>query len=452
KMASASDELMSDFDLNFDAELPEELVSIENLILDEDVEIDEDEEIHFDVEPIIVGEDIIQEADELEMDIESESANSEICIVFTSDTDVAIVKPYTEIVEHKQETKKKPNLYCKHCGKQYVIKKYLIDHEESCGSKSTKNLSEWRSNIQEHTLSFFKNAVREAAKDRIFILKKESVIHQLIKYLTSKLEENDNAILIYFKQFTIFMLQCVPDHPSKIESCTFKLEEVFSSKTIWKFWRQIFKDFPESKELRILLHYILHKLHKQIWNYRNNLVENRPETKALSLKLTLQEENILRYVAGYIPYVLLKKLEDRKESDSKTALLLVLHSWSQEQGGKVIPFLEYTRSWTEKINRGGAYVINDEFYIFIRRLENVIRTVLNRNLMVHYAGEDLRPLIFEKMDKSSLVRMSWDSLTKDLSDSLSNYLKSAVFKIWTNVRANAFIKAWVTIIKLKKEQ
>ncbi|XP_066936474.1 uncharacterized protein [Clytia hemisphaerica] len=347
-MASTSDEIMDDFVLNFDTELPEELLSIENLELD-DMNLDEDEEIQFDIEPIIVDEDIIQEADELELDIESESTNSEISIIFTSDTDVAIVKSYDELVEDKKETKDKPILHCKHCNKQYVIPKYLKDHEESCVSKSSKNLTEWRRNIQQQTFKFLENAVEVASKDRIFNLKKESIIHQLIKYLKSKLEEKDNTTTINsFKQFTVCMLQCIPDHPSKIESCTFKLEEVFSNKTIWTLWRTLFKDFPETKELRILLHYILQKLHKEIWNYRNNLEENRPETKKLELKLTLQEENILRYVAGYIPYVLLKKLEDRKESDSKTALL------------------------------------------------------------------------------------------------------KAVFKIWTNVRANAFIKAWVTIIKLKK--
>uniref|UniRef100_A0A7M5WZ67 Uncharacterized protein n=1 Tax=Clytia hemisphaerica TaxID=252671 RepID=A0A7M5WZ67_9CNID len=294
--------------------MPEELLSIENLELD-DMNLDEDEEIQFDIEPIIVDEDIIQEADELELDIESESTNSEISIIFTSDTDVAIVKSYDELVEDKKETKDKPILHCKHCNKQYVIPKYLKDHEESCVSKSSKNLTEWRRNIQQQTFKFLENAVEVASKDRIFNLKKESIIHQLIKYLKSKLEEKDNTTTINsFKQFTVCMLQCIPDHPSKIESCTFKLEEVFSNKTIWTLWRTLFKDFPETKELRILLHYILQKLHKEIWNYRNNLEENRPETKKLELKLTLQEENILRYVAGYIPYVLLKKLEDRKES------------------------------------------------------------------------------------------------------------------------------------------
>ena len=70
--------------------------------------------------------------------------------------------------------------------------------------------------------------------------------------------------------------------------------------------------------------------------------------------------------------------------------------------------------------------------------------------MISYAGEDLRKVLFEKFEKSKLISLSWDSLTRNLeSDKLSRKLKFLVLSKWINIRVNAFVKAWVNIAKLK---
>ena len=43
-----------------------------------------------------------------------------------------------------------------------------------------------------------------------------------------------------------------------------------------------------------------------------------------------------------------------------------------------------------KVNRGVLYEVSDQFYLFICTVELVVRKVHNYNLIVTYAGEDLR--------------------------------------------------------------
>ena len=78
-------------------------------------------------------------------------------------------------------------------------------------------------------------------------------------------------------------------------------------------------------------------------------------------------------------------------------------------------FLEFSKSWTERINRGGLFLVNEKFFIFIRRIENVARSILNCNLLLDYNGQDLRDILMERLRRSMLVDISWDSLTKNIT-------------------------------------
>jgi hypothetical protein len=61
---------------------------------------------------------------------------------------------------------------------------------------------------------------------------------------------------------------------------------------------------------------------------------------------------------------------------NKSLIISVISKWRSKETGNTlssVSFLDYTTKWTECINRGGLFCVNDEFYIFVRRVENVIR-------------------------------------------------------------------------------
>ena len=94
-----------------------------------------------------------------------------------------------------------------------------------------------------------------------------------------------------------------------------------------------------------------------------------PHKKGLTyVSLTVEEENALRYAAGYVPHKLLKKY---RANPSKTADIFIFCFQSMEQPNEVNQFVmdhqqytfhDYTTAWIEKINRGELYRVSDATY------------------------------------------------------------------------------------------
>ena len=90
------------------------------------------------------------------------------------------------------------------------------------------------------------------------------------------------------------------------------------------------------------------------------------------------------------------------------------------------------------------------FFIFVRHMESVKKTVLNKSLMRYYYGEDLRDVLLEKFLKHDLIDKSWCSLTRYIkNDSLTDTMKIAILKKWIGIRARSFVNAWMQLVKRK---
>ena len=81
------------------------------------------------------------------------------------------------------------------------------------------------------------------------------------------------------------------------------------------------------------------------------------------------------------------------------------------------------------MNRGGFYVVNGDFYIFIRRLENAARIILNRILMVEYHREDLREVLMNAFNASEGINTAWSTLARCVEkQKVSALLKKQILK------------------------
>ena len=49
-----------------------------------------------------------------------------------------------------------------------------------------------------------------------------------------------------------------------------------------------------------------------------------------------------------------------------------------------------TGSWVECVNRGGLFLVNNDFYTFIRNIEFELRKILNVSFFISYCGENIR--------------------------------------------------------------
>ena len=125
------------------------------------------------------------------------------------------------------------------------------------------------------------------------------------------------------------------------------------------------------------------------------------EISSEDLRLIAVEEKTLRYVSGYIRYSLRQKYLKLKDGVTSGAILSVIEFLCVDPASSSKTFLQYTKEWTNNINRGGLINVTDEFYIFIRHMEMSARNILNTNLMKKYSGENIQNLLMSEFNKNN---------------------------------------------------
>ena len=87
--------------------------------------------------------------------------------------------------------------------------------------------------------------------------------------------------------------------------------------------------------------------------------------------LSLREQNIVFYMSGYVSVKLIKKY--RKRSSSKVTeqkhrlfVTILKRMRANDQADYVESVNDYTRVWSEQIDRGGLYQINPQVYVHAR--------------------------------------------------------------------------------------
>ena len=94
---------------------------------------------------------------------------------------------------------------------------------------------------------------------------------------------------------------------------------------------------------------------------------------AKAASMSTEEENIVGYAAGYVPFTLLKKHERQR---SKPSAFFVEYLSRMAINGEESSFSEYTTEWVHRVNRGDLFEVNDTHFPCFVRLNWVCRTGL----------------------------------------------------------------------------
>ena len=161
-------------------------------------------------------------------------------------------------------------------------------------------------------------------------------------------------------------------------------------------------------------------------------------------KLPEREQNVVRYVAGYIPYVLEKHFKKYCQNNQKFNDILELISLFRKKCDTQ-KFLEFTTQWIDCRNRGGLFVVSDNAYLFFRSMEYAVRKVFNVNLLKRYRGQNLREVLLQNMLQDRRIIHHWDAITKnsEIIESIKTFLLRKIMIYWIDIRGNAFVRAWV---------
>ena len=111
------------------------------------------------------------------------------------------------------------------------------------------------------------------------------------------------------------------------------------------------------------------------------------------------------------------------------------------QISKFYNFLDFTHRRVDQVNRRGLAVVKDEFYLFIRSIENSVHKTLNISLIWKYEGEDIRDVLRNKILQNYLVQKYWHLLAHCLpSEQLADTLTLQIVEKWIDIRARSFVK------------
>lgn len=273
-------------------------------------------------------------------------------------------------------------------------------------------------------------------------------VRQFLEVITQ-----DDERLCKFDAFSLNLMKmlekcffsCVSKSSQSCRSKCVKREKMWSAfhqlriKELSKIWQDLFgkQGFPKLNPS--VYQFVNQKLYMDlISSHISAKIDNNPvEIPAL----TVDEENILRYVAGYIPYKLLKRYE-KNPSTNSAGIIECLSAMAVN--GDESDCLTYTTHWISCVNRGGLFEISDNTYTFFTEIEVRVRKQLLIAFDRKATEEDLRESIIDSVASDEDVQFYWTILSVDIEreDQATLVLKQ-IIGLWLTVRGFSIAGKWM---------
>lgn len=165
-------------------------------------------------------------------------------------------------------------------------------------------------------------------------------------------------------------------------------------------------------------------------------------------ELTLDEENIIRYAAGYVAFKLLKKYE-KSEPEFVECLSTIAVA------GDDSSLLEYTCKWTREVNRGGLFEVSDMCYYLFKEIELKTRQHLP-SLLSPSVSSDLdhnnKEIVISAVLGSESVQFFWTMLSVDIpNEECAIKLLHEIVALWITIRGFSIAGEWLEKYKQQKK-
>eukprot|EP00111_Clytia_hemisphaerica_P014360 TCONS_00042270-protein len=303
--------------------------------------------------------------------------------------------------------------------------------------------------VQEKSEKLWKSALSCLQDDRSFFIgdqctiqKRKCTLNNLIANLSVFQEQFKTILLKIYEMVEL----CLPTTPLisegrrlmwqkfytyiSSEQCTIDWIPLRQISTVANFDLIVYK--LSSKLLELLIT-------ENIESYLS-LHEESTTSIPMGEKMDDREQNIVKYVAGFIAHSATKYYKKREEGEK---FVDAIKTWSIKT--REAKCFEFKDKWVDLQNRGGLVDVNDNCFLFFRTVEYSVRDVFNPVTLNNYAGENLKKVIQEKIYKRKYLIYRWDELMK--GDNLESFEKENLFKLviarWIDIRGKAFVRAWV---------
>ena len=233
---------------------------------------------------------------------------------------------------------------------------------------------------------------------------------------------------------------------SKFERMWAGYQQLVTSENFLILWCTLLNSSKEDKFLPLFSQVVTRKLMDEVVQVAFPMQEvGTEELQQGTLKA--DEEQALRYAAGYVPMKLQKKY--KKQTDNPTAIKYVeflsdMHEGDDEGAGSSadVDFLQYTKLWVEKVSRGGLFSINNDSYLLFRAMELTVRQVLDIKKISLQPTVQLGKNIIEKIMNDPGVMAHWSCLLSQ-SVVLESDLLQQIADKWVSIRGHSFAGTFI---------
>ena len=154
--------------------------------------------------------------------------------------------------------------------------------------------------------------------------------------------------------------------------------------------------------------------------------------------MSREEENALRYVAGYVIRKVLEDFKGQNKSSEPSEEVLLLYSFSGDEdsdGG--------TEQWTDSVDRGGLWHISDQTYHLFCIAEEVCRSHLKKANLTEGAELGMFDVLHDNVD----LMFHWSILSAEIEDSKGMAVLKAIIKLYISIRGHAFASSCLELYK-----
>lgn len=166
-----------------------------------------------------------------------------------------------------------------------------------------------------------------------------------------------------------------------------------------------------------------------------------PESPIPTTYLNNDEENALRYAAGYVVRCTQRKVNGTRHP-YKTQMLKILKEMKDDDSEEST-YLAYTKVWIEKINRGGLVLIDDETFLLFLAMEYATRSSLSTLIGLTGPHKLDKDVAIRTVMNDPDVQFHWHHVTANDEEVVTKELLTKLISQWMTIRGFSMAAAFM---------
>lgn len=208
-------------------------------------------------------------------------------------------------------------------------------------------------------------------------------------------------------------------------------------------WEEFLQESVGCKSSPIFYQYVTDKLFRKLITSEFHVEDSHGRSESSPTELSYEEDNALRYTAGYVCRAVRKKLQREKGSEE---LLLSLDELTEQDALDEDDEDDDTKDWLRLSNRGGLLFVTDETFSLFHAMEQVIRRFLRVDRVKELSvgrREEIRRSIIEDEE----VKTKWSVVSHDMEEKVGSILLGKIVDLWITIRGFSFAGAFIELYK-----